>query len=387
MKSSSSPRSIMRAGAGAAIAGFALLAAGSVADLRQALFSYLVAWAFAITIAIGALAFAMAGYITHAKWLIAIRRLIEAVTTTLPLLALLFLPIGAGARHIYLWAAPAPSWSPHVAEQIHSKQAYLNLPFWWARAGCFLGLWTLVAWLLRRWSLAASTESSGSRRALSGAMAPALALTFTFAAFDWMMSLDPTWTSNAFGFYVSAAGFVAASALIAILAWAARRAHAIPDQVSSAHFHAIGNILLAMTIFWAYIAFVQMMLIWIANLPAEVGWYRIRSGASWGMVALCLGLLHFAIPFIALLMRGLKRDPRALAIVAALVLVAHLLDVHWLIMPTLHPSGFRPHWLDLAAFLAVLGPCVAFSAWRFAAAPPVPLDDPELADSLRYEMT
>jgi hypothetical protein len=380
-------RSILRAGTGIGLAGFALLAAGAVIDLRQTLFSYLVAWAFGVTIAAGALAYAMVGYITHAKWLIAIRRLIEAVTVTLPLFALLFLPIAIGARQVYSWAAPAASWTPHVAEQIHKKQAYLNLPFWWTRAGFFLLLWSLVAWLLRRWSLSAGTESSRQRRALSGAMAPVLALTFTFAAFDWLMSLDPTWTSNAFGFYMSAAGFVAASALIAILACAARRAQAIPEQVSRGHFLALGNILLAMTIFWAYIAFVQLMLIWVANLPAEVGWYAIRGRGSWALVATCLGLVHFAIPFLALLMRGLKRDPRTLAAIAALVLVAHLIDVHWIVMPALHPAGFRPHWLDLAALAGVLGPCVAFSAWRFAAAPSVPLDDPDLAESLRYETT
>ena len=122
-------RSILRAGTGIGLAGFALLAAGTVIDLRQTLFSYLVAWAFGVTIAAGALAYAMVGYITHAKWLIAIRRLIEAVTVTLPLFALLFLPIAIGARHVYSWAAPAASWTPHVADQIHRKQAYLNLPF------------------------------------------------------------------------------------------------------------------------------------------------------------------------------------------------------------------------------------------------------------------
>jgi hypothetical protein len=97
--------------------------------------------------------------------------------------------------------------------------------------------------------------------------------------------------------------------------------------------------------------------------------------------------LHIVIPFSALLMRGLKRDPRALAVVAALILIAHLIDIHWLIMPTLHPEGFHPHWLDLAALLAVSGPCVAFSAWRFIAAPPIPEDDPDFEDSLGFEMT
>src|SRR5690606_6683089 len=159
---------------------------------------------------------------------VVIRRPIEAVVTTVPLFAILFLPIGLGVHHIYLWAAPPASWSPRVAEQVHAKQAYLNVPHWSARALVFFALWSAAAWLLRRWSLSAEPDSVGRRRALSGAMAPVLALTLTFGAFDWMMSLDPTWTSNAYGFYVAAAGFLAASSLIALLVYAAKRAGVLP---------------------------------------------------------------------------------------------------------------------------------------------------------------
>ncbi len=386
-----SMRPLILGGAIAAVVGAALLGAGAVIDLRQALFSYLVAWSFGFTIAIGALAFAMTSYATHAKWVVAIRRLVEAVALTVPLFALLFLPIALFAKHLYVWAAPASTWSPHLAEQMATKKAYLNLPFWYGRALGFFLLWSAIALLLRRWSLRADVtadpELTSRRRMLSGAMAPGLALTFTFGVFDWMMSLDPTWTSNAYGFYVFSAGFLGAACVIAIIAYAALRGALIPKAVGAGHFNAVGNVMLAMTVFWAYIAFVQMMLIWIADLPEEVTWYATRSHGTWGAVCWYLGIAHFALPFLALLVRKWKRDPRTLAAIGAWLVVAHYVDMYWLIMPTLHPQGARVHWLDLAALLAVAGAAVSFAAWRFAAVPAVPQDDPALADSLSFEMT
>ncbi len=384
-------RRLILGGAIAAVVGSALLVAGALVDLRQALFSYLVAWAFGLTIAIGGLALSMTAYVTHAKWQVAIRRLVEAIVVTVPLFAVLFLPIALFAKHLYVWAAPASTWTPQVAEQLEKKHAYLNLPFWYGRAVFFLGLWSAIAVLLRRWSLRADVapdpELTSNRRVLSGATAPVLALTFTFGAFDWMMSLDPTWTSNAYGFYVFSAGFLGASAVLAVLAHAARRNGLIPKEVSAAHFNAVGNIMLAMTIFWAYIAFVQMMLIWIADLPEEVGWYATRAHGSWGAVCWYLGVGHFAVPFLALLRRKWKRNPATLAVIGAWLVVAHFIDIYWLIMPTLHPEGVRLHWLDIAAPVAVAGGAVSFAAWRFAAAPAVPEQDPALADSLSFEMT
>lgn len=384
-------RALALYGAIASAIGVALTLVGALVDLRQALFSYLVAWVFGFTIALGALAFSMISYITHAKWLLPIRRLVEAITVTIPLFALGFIPIALGARTLYLWAQDPSHWDAHTAEQVHLKAAYLNLPFWRGRAIVVLTLWSVVAMLLRRWSLrfdqTRDPAFTSKRRALSGAAAPLMALTFTFACFDWTMSLDPTWTSNAYGFYMFGAGFLGAASVIAIIAHQARRIGAVPREVSASHFHAVGNVMLAMTVFWAYIAFVQLLLIWIADLPEEVPWYAIRSHGSWGAVCVYLGVGHFVIPFMALLMRNLKRDPKALTYVAALLLVGHFVDMHWLIMPTLHPEGLRPHWLDLAALLAVSGAAVAFASHRYAAVPALPQNEPGFADSIRFEMS
>jgi hypothetical protein len=150
---------------------------------------------------------------------------------------------------------------------------------------------------------------------------------------------------------------------------------------------ALGNVLLAMTVFWAYIAFVQMMLIWMADLPEEVTWYAVRSRGSWGAVCWLLGIGHFVLPFLALLQRRWKRSPRVLAGIGAWLVAMHYVDVYWLVMPTLYPAGAALHWLDLSALLAVGGAAVAFGAWRFASAPTVPLRDPDFVHSLSFEMT
>jgi hypothetical protein len=372
------------------VTGFAALAFGLVTQPRQAAFSYLTAWAFGFTLAFGALAFAITGYLTHAKWVLAVRRITEAVTLTIPLFALLFVPLALEAPTLYVWAASASTWPPALAAAIATKVAYLNLPFWYARAAGFFAVWSAVVWLLRRWSVQAdahaSPELTGNRRALSGALAPALALTLTFASFDWLMSLDPTWVSNAYGFYVFAAAFLGGTSLITLLAVRARAAGTLPREVGANHFHALGNVLLATTLFWAYIAFVQLMMIWMADLPVEVTWYVVRSHGSWAVVCWVLGIGHFALPFFALLLRGLKRNPRTLTALALWQLALHFVDIYWLVMPALHPEGVRVSWLDVAALAAVLGTAGAFALWRFAAVPPLPVSDPDLAQGLRLEM-
>ena len=144
--------------------------------------------------------------------------------------------------------------------------------------------------------------------------------------------------------------------------------------------------MLTFVIFWAYIGFCQFMLMWIADIPDEIAWYRVRANGSWAAVDVFLVVGHFALPFLALLMRWVKHDPRRLAWVGAWVLIADYVDVYWLVMPNLHGAGARPSWTDLAALLAVSGLATAFALWRFGSVARVPRNDPELAESLRFEM-
>ena len=184
----------------------------------------------------------------------------------------------------------------------------------------------------------------------------------TFAAFDWMMSLDPRFFSTIFGVYWFAGSFMAAFAVVIIAATLTRDdPSAFGHHLNLEHFHSLGKFLLAFVAFWAYIAFSQFMLIWIANIPEEVPWYVLRIDGGWRWVGAFLALFHFLVPFFLLLSRDLKRSPRALSALAAWLLLVHWVDLYWLVMPHLHPAGPRPSLLDLTAFVGVGGVAVAFT--------------------------
>ena len=209
-----------------------------------------------------------------------------------------------------------------------------------------------------------------------------MALTLTFAGFDWIMSLNTRWSSDILGVYVFAGAFAGAIGATAVVACLAFRAGILPSEVRADHFHALGRVLLVAVIFWAYIAFCQFLLVWIADLGRESSFYADRGYGSWSWASAALFFLHFAVPFLLLLSRPLKRSPLSLAVVGAWLVCAHALDVYWLVLPPLH-AGMR--WLDLASLVGVTGVCAAFGAWRFSAASPVPIHDPALGESLRYE--
>jgi hypothetical protein len=380
-------RAIMLCSA-ASLLGSLLLGIGFALAPRQAFFSYLAAWVFVATLAVGALLWVLIAHATGAGWMVVLRRRAEDATGALPILAVLFAPVLLGLRTLYPWARPESEWSLALREALVPKRAWLDEPFFVGRAIFYLAAWSVVAELVRRLSRAQDTSAApeivGRLRAISAVGLLVVAFTLTFAAFDWLMSLDPTWSSNTLGVYVFSGGFAGAVGLLTFVCFGP-----LPCRVRAAtpeHSHALGRILLTFVIFWAYIAFTQYLLIWIADLPDEVGWVRVRTTGSWGMVAVVLACVHFVLPFFVLLSRALKRRPRRLAWMGAWVLFAHGIDVYWLVLPELHPS-LRPHWLDAAALLAVGGVCTLVVLLRSRGEPEVALGDPRLAAGLLYEAT
>jgi hypothetical protein len=372
-----------------ALLGFALLALGLVIDATRTLYAYLAAYAFGVSLALGGLLLLMLGHASKASWMVVTRRISEAVAGTLPVFALLFLPIAFGVRRIYVWAGPLDAVDAPLRELLVHKRPYLNVPFFLVRAALCFALFIGIAEVLRRGSLRADRDGDLVRiermRRLSGAAFPPVAFGITFAAFDWLMSLDPAWYSTMYGFYFFAGAFVGAVALVSILLGVADHTGAIGGVVTPEHTHAVGRVLLTFVIFWAYIAYGQLIIVWIADIPEEVTWYASRSAGSWTGVTYALVFGHFIIPFFILLSRSIKRRPASLAVVGAWIVCAHLLDVYWLVLPALYPDGARPSWLDLAALLAVCGTAAVVGIVRYAAAPPLPTRAPELRDGLRYE--
>jgi hypothetical protein len=383
-------RRLLVLAAATGLAGLALTLVGGLAfDARRALFSYLVAFVYWLGLALGALILLGALHASNARWPVVLRRFIETVPQSLPVFLVLFVPIALGAGLVFPWVHPH-GLDAEMAHAVHHKEPYLNVPFFLARAAVYFAVWIGVAWLLRSWSVR-QDEAGGvaltlRQRRLGTGSLPFLALTMSFAAFDWMMSLDPRFFSTIFGVYWFAGSFMGAFAVTIIAATLTR---AEPDgfghHANVDHFHALGNFLLAFTAFWAYVAFSQFMLIWIANIPEEVPWYILRIDGGWRYMGFFLAVFHFLVPFFLLLSRDLKRSPRALSLVAAWLLFVHWVDVYWLVMPHLHADGPRPWLLDLAAFVGVGGLAVAFTVLRMRSAAPVPVADPWLDDSLRYQ--
>jgi hypothetical protein len=350
--------------------GLLLVIAGALIDPRRTAAAYLVAYMAALGITLGMLALVMLGNLMRIRWLDRVQDIARSVITLMPLFVLLFIPVALAMAVLYPWVDPS-AWGleTHAIEQIDARSAYLNVPFFLARAAMYFVVWTSLAWLL-------TGNTAAMRTRLGSAIGlPLLVLTASFAAFDWLMALSPTWYSTIYGLYVLTGGVVGALALLALV-----------DARRSADERApgLGAFLLTCVVFWAYLGFSQLLIVWIANIPEEITWYVPRLRGSWALVGLLLIAGHFAMPFLALLSYRGKRDPRMLAAVGAWLLVMHYVDVYWLVLPELHPAAVPLHWLDPAALAAVGGVVTAFAVWRWRHAPRPALEASGSSRALGY---
>lgn len=368
------------------LVGSVLTIVGAVLDPIQAAFSYLIAFAYVLSLFLGALLFVLAVHASNATWPVAIRRLPEAVIAGGPLLAGLFVPVAFAIPVLYPWARPA-GLDPETLHLLAHKRPYLNLPFVLARAAIFFAAWIAIGAVLRRWSLRMDRplphEDLRARlRRLSSLTLPVVGLFGTMAAWDWLMALSPDWFSTMFGLNYLAGGFLAALAVVTLLALSARHSGYLPE-LGADHRYALGRLLFAFLVFWAYTWYWQYFLIWIANRPLEVRWFVARTEGAYSAVAWFLIVGHFGVPFFILLSYWVKRRARALGAVAAWILFAHYFDVHWLIAAARRrPWPFS--WMDAATLAAVLGLFAAFALWRQRGRLVAPVFDPLFRKALEY---
>src|SRR2546428_2460606 len=328
-------------------AGLGVSAIGGFVDVTQFLQSYLMAYMFVLGITLGCLALGMVHQPSGGAWGVVIRRPIGAATRPLPVLTLLFLPIAFGMHRLYGWTD-----STLVArdEVLQHKHLYLNMPFFVVRAAIYFAVWNILTYFLNAWSLE-QDETADPRLArrmqiLSAGGLVAYGLTITFASFDWLMSLDPRWYSTIYGVLIMGGqGLSALAFLIIALVWLSRR-KPLDTIIVPAHFHDLGNLMLAFVMLWAYFSFSQYLIIWSGNLPEEIAWYLHRLQTGWRFVGLTLVLFHFAVPFCVLLSRRVKREADMIVKVAIGILIVRLVDLFWLIAPEFHTSGLRVSWLD-----------------------------------------
>ncbi len=373
--------------AGVGAVGLVLTGVGGALDARRALFAYLMAFVYWVGISVAGLILLATFHASRARWMVVLRRPLEVMSISSAAFPLLFVPIALGMRQLFVWVDPS-SLSEEARHHLEHKHVYLNVPAFLGRAALYFGVWIVISHLLHRWSTRQDESGEAAllvwQRRLGTGSLPLLAITVTFAAFDWLMSLTPLWQSTIFGVYYFAGSFLAAIAAWTLLSSVARGKDLFGSLVTGAHLHNLGKLLLTFTAFWAYIAFSQYLLVWVGNLPEESPYYEIRASGSWRWVFIALVVGHFVLPFSLLLSRALKLRPGFLAAVAVLLLLARWVDVYWLVMPAMDPKSPSLHWTDLTAFAGVGGAAVAFALFRARGRYTVPVKDPFLADSLRY---
>jgi hypothetical protein len=360
----------------AGVAGVVLCLLGAFFNLTQFFHSYLWAYLFWLGLALGCFGITMLQHVTGGRWGLAIRRLLETGAMTLPLMALLFVPLIFGLSNIYEWTHDEVVQNDPILQH---KQPYLNIPFFLVRAALYFVIWIGMALLLNRWSAEQDrTANPNIPRRFRLVSAPGLliyVLTVTFAVFDWSMSLEPHWYSTIYGaIYIVSQGLTAFAFMIIMAAMLAPRTR-LHEVATPTVFNDLGNLLLAFVMLWGYMSFSQFIIIWSGNLPEEVTWYLHRSAGGWVWVAVALFVFHFAFPFMMLLPRQNKRRPHILLRLALFVFIFHLVHLFWLVMPAFHQEGFHFHWLDLAAPIAIGGIWLTAYLWLLQRRPLVALKD------------
>jgi hypothetical protein len=363
-------------GAGAVV--LAICLSAGYLDRVEFLHSYLIAYLFWLGITLGSLALLMMQHLTGGRWALVIRRILEAGTRTLPLMAVAALPLLVGMKTLYSWARPGQD-DPVIL----AKHFYLNPQFFVVRMVFYFAVWLTLAYFLNKWSREEDAGEAGLQlwmrlEGLSGIGLVIYGLTVTFATVDWAMSLEPRWYSTIYGLLFMVAQALSALALaVLVLIWLSDR-KPLSQIVRQSHFQDLGSFLLTFVMLWAYLEFSQWLIIWGGNLTDEIPWYIRRLEGVWGSVALLLVILGFFLPFFLLLFRNVKRKTRSLLIVALLILLMRLVDLYWTILPAFGGGKIHLSWMDVALPLGMGGIWLAYFLWQLQRMPILPVHDPRM---------
>ena len=382
-------RALMAGGVGLLLCGI-----GFVVDRDHFFRSWLIAYLLFLGIALGSMALLMIQHLSGGAWGV-FRRVFEASSRTLPLLAVLFLPIVLGMGTLYSWTHDD---QVQADEVLRHKAVYQNTGFFLGRALFYFAGWILLAWTLTRLSRRQDEGDMSVNLRLqyvSGGGIVFYAFSATAAAIDWIMSINPHWYSTLFGFiFIGGQGLSALAFTIVVSTYLVRFAP-MAGLLKPSHFHDLGKLSLAFVMLWAYFNFSQYMLVFAANIVEEIPYFIARISHGWQYLAIFLVVFHFAVPFLLLLSRDLKRTPHRLVVVATWLLVIRFIDLFMLISPEFdasganlhlltgeHESRFYVHWLDLAAPLAVGGLWLWMFFTQLAQRPLLAFADPYLRESL-----
>jgi len=366
-----------------AFVALALSVAGAMMDPHQFSFSWLFAFAFFFTLCAGCLFWTIVHHATDAEWSVVVRRQLENIASLVGVLAVLFLPILILRRHLYEWMNIPLG---HEAS-LDSKRAYLSWSFFLGRTIFYFGFFILASFFLRRLSVRQDKDGNPYCTILMRKVAftalPLFALSLTFGAFDWLMSLNYRWFSTMFGVYIFAGAAGSSMSLLVLVITALRSAGYLKDVVTMEHYHIMGKWMFAFCVFWAYIGFGQYMLIWYANMPEETQYFLTRNTESWWVMSMFLVIGRFFGPFAILLLRSIKKHPRQLSYVAGWILGMQLLDMYIVILPGLHGTGVHVSIWDFVSLVAI-GATLGFVYLQIVNRTSLfPVRDPRLVESLK----
>jgi hypothetical protein len=416
---------LMGGAAAVGVLGLLATAAGFATDAQRMAPAYLVSFLYWTGIAMAGLIMLSIFHAGKGQWMTVLRRQMEHISTFVWVSVVLFVPIYIFRDKLFVWvqfehghtptAYSAARMTEHFQHLMHEsgsgKSVWLSSSFFLVRGLLVLGLWSVLAWLHSNWSLKQDTQAPTAEfREKSNTLASVsllfIGITMTVGAFDWMMSLEPEWSSSTMGVYYFAGSFLACWAVMALATAMPVDRNLPAGRVSSHHLHNLGKFMLAFTAFWAYIAYNQMMIIWHANIPEETPWFFARGlsglsqftegsthpdalAAQWFPVVLFLVFGHFVLPLILLLPQPFKTNRKFLTAIAFWILFVHFVDLYFVVMPAIRliDEKFRapqPGWQDLAAFAGIGGLAVAWVIFRMRGKHAIPVNDPTLAYSLNY---
>jgi hypothetical protein len=369
--------------------GLLLCVAGFFANRAEFFRSYLFAFLYWAGFAFGGLGVLLMNNVVGGKWGVTIRRLLEAKMRTLPIIFLLFLPIIIGIPYLYPWASNGihfPELSEESRRILHHKAPYLNVPFFLIRVVIYFAIW--LFWGFRVQKMTDQQDQTGDPSLpvrLRQFSAPGLLIfvfTASFAYFDWLLSSDAEFYSTVYGAMLLIGDVLQTFALSIVVLILISRPDRFGGRINAQLLHDLGNLMFAFTIFWTYLSASQLIIVWPADLPQEIGWYLIRTRGFWKVLTWVVGLTMFAIPFLALLSQARKRNPKRLMRVAVWLLCARVIDIFWIVEPTFRNKGFALYWTDFAAFIGVGGIWLYAYLGQLRRRPLLPLHDPRIAQPL-----
>lgn len=362
--------------------GVLLCVAGFFANREMFFQSYLFAFLYWGGFSIGGLGVLVLNHTVGGRWGVTSRRYVEAQMRTLPFILLLFLLLLLGMKELYPWTHIHTVQNAVSRAILYQKRGYLNVPFFIIRTIIYFAIW--LFWGMRVYKWSDRQDQTGDptlrerMRAFSAPGCVIVTFTASFAYIDWMLSADPQFFSTIYGAMLLFGDVLQTFALTILVLVLTSKGDRFGGRINSVFLHDIGNMMFAFTIFWTYLAASQLIIVWPANLPQEIGWYLVRVHNGWKVLATAVSLTMFLVPFLALLSQDRKRDPVRLMRVAIWILVARVVDMFWIVEPTYRTGGFSIYWTDFAAFIGIGGIWIYLFLGYLKRRPLLPLRDPRV---------